>query len=176
MRAKIAVHVCFGNLYGRPFQPVRSYRNVYPALHELTASQIVLEYANRGTDDLALWKEFPTDKELGAGVIDVKAFKAETADDNIAHIFSGKAGIMLATVGDGLGSLPDGFDVTKFQSTIGAALPPLCTGCQPARRIMSRFGRGTGCGRSSAVPSPARSRKRSGRGASRAALYRPHPY
>ena len=61
-----------------------------------------------------------------------KAVLGETADDNIAHIFSGKAGIMLATVGDGLGSLPEGFDVTKFQSTIGAALPPLCTGCQPA--------------------------------------------
>ena len=61
-----------------------------------------------------------------------KAVLGETADDNIAHIFSGKAGIMLATVGDGLGSLPDGFDVTKFQSTIGAALPPLCPGCQPA--------------------------------------------
>src|SRR6266550_2547513 len=61
-----------------------------------------------------------------------KAVLGETADDNIAHIFSGKAGIMLATVGDGLGSLPDGFDVSKFQSTIGAALPPLCPGCQPA--------------------------------------------
>jgi multiple sugar transport system substrate-binding protein len=61
-----------------------------------------------------------------------KAVLGETADDNIAHVFSGKAGIMLATVGDGLGSLPDGFDVTKFQSTIGAALPPLCTGCSPA--------------------------------------------
>jgi multiple sugar transport system substrate-binding protein len=61
-----------------------------------------------------------------------KAVLSETADDNIAHIFSGKAGIMLATVGDGLGSLPDGFDVSKFQSTIGAALPPLCTGCSPA--------------------------------------------
>jgi multiple sugar transport system substrate-binding protein len=61
-----------------------------------------------------------------------KAVLGETADDNIAHVFSGKAGIMLATVGDGLGSLPDGFDVTKFKSTIGAALPPLCTGCQPA--------------------------------------------
>jgi multiple sugar transport system substrate-binding protein len=61
-----------------------------------------------------------------------KAVLGETADDNIAHIFSGKAGIMLATVGDGLGSLPAGFDVTKFQSTIGAALPPLCPGCNPA--------------------------------------------
>ena len=61
-----------------------------------------------------------------------KAVLGETADDNIAHIFSGKAGIMLATVGDGLGSLPDGFDASKLGSTLGAALPPLCTGCQPA--------------------------------------------
>jgi 5-methyltetrahydropteroyltriglutamate--homocysteine methyltransferase len=77
--AKVAVHVCFGNLYGRPFQPVRSYRNVYAAIHDLRASQIVLEYANRGMDDLPLWGELATDKELGAGVIDVKAFRAETA-------------------------------------------------------------------------------------------------
>ncbi len=86
VRAKIAVHVCFGNLYGRPFAPVRDYRNLLPALHELRASQIVLEFANRGTDDLPLWKEFPTDKELGAGVIDVKAFKAESAEDVATRI------------------------------------------------------------------------------------------
>jgi len=61
-----------------------------------------------------------------------KAVLSETADDIYPHVFSGATGIMLATVGDGLGSLPDGFDVTKFQSTIGAALPPLCDGCQPA--------------------------------------------
>ena len=86
VRAKIAVHICFGNLYGRPFAAVREYRNVYPAIHELTASQIVLEYANRGADDLPMWKEFPTDKELGAGVIDVKAFKAESAAEVAARI------------------------------------------------------------------------------------------
>jgi 5-methyltetrahydropteroyltriglutamate--homocysteine methyltransferase len=79
--AKIAVHICFGNLYGRPFAAVRDFRNVYPALRDLAASQVVLEYANRGADDLRLWKEFPTDKELGAGVIDVKAFRAETPTD-----------------------------------------------------------------------------------------------
>jgi 5-methyltetrahydropteroyltriglutamate--homocysteine methyltransferase len=81
VEAKIAVHVCFGNLYGRPFSAMRDFRNLYPALRDLRASQIVLEYANRGMDDLRLWREFPTDKELGAGVIDVKAFKAESAAD-----------------------------------------------------------------------------------------------
>ena len=39
---------------------------------------------------------------------------------------------MLAAVGDGLGSVPNGFDVSKFKDTIGAALPPICTGCQQA--------------------------------------------
>ena len=86
VEAKIAVHVCFGNLYGRPFSAVRDFRNLYPALRDLRASQIVLEYANRGMDDLRLWREFPTDKELGAGVIDVKAFKAESPADVAARI------------------------------------------------------------------------------------------
>ena len=84
--AKIAVHVCFGNLYGRPFAAVRDYRQLYPALHALDASQIVLEYANRGFDDLPLWAELHAGKELAAGVIDVKAFKAETAEEVAARI------------------------------------------------------------------------------------------
>jgi len=79
--AKIAVHICFGNLYGRPFSSVRDYRNVFPTLGELSASQIVLEFANRGMEEPDRWKDFPADKELGAGVIDVKAFKAESPGD-----------------------------------------------------------------------------------------------
>ncbi|MFZ1058826.1 MAG: methionine synthase, partial [Candidatus Rokuibacteriota bacterium] len=56
------------------------------ALHDVKAGQILLEFANRGMEDAGLWKEFPTDKELGAGVIDVKAFKTETAADVAARI------------------------------------------------------------------------------------------
>jgi len=81
VNAKLAVHICFGNLYGRPFSAVRDYRNVFPTLGEIRATQIVLEFANRGLQDIDRLKEFPTDKELGAGVIDVKAFKAETAQE-----------------------------------------------------------------------------------------------
>jgi 5-methyltetrahydropteroyltriglutamate--homocysteine methyltransferase len=32
-------------------------------------------------EDIELCKDFPRDKELGAGVIDVKAFRVETAED-----------------------------------------------------------------------------------------------
>jgi len=79
--AKIAVHVCFGNLYGRPFSAVRDYRNLFPVVGDLAASQVVLEFANRGLDEPARWKDWPGHLELGAGVIDVKAFKAETAEE-----------------------------------------------------------------------------------------------
>jgi 5-methyltetrahydropteroyltriglutamate--homocysteine methyltransferase len=79
--AKIAVHVCFGNLYGRPFSAVRDYRNLFPVLGDLKASQVVLEFANRGLDEPGRFADWPRHLELGAGVIDVKAFKAETAED-----------------------------------------------------------------------------------------------
>ena len=79
--AKLAVHVCFGNLYGRPFNAVRDYRNVFPTVSDIHASQIVLEFANRGMEDLAQLEAWPRDKELGAGVIDVKAFRSETGAD-----------------------------------------------------------------------------------------------
>jgi 5-methyltetrahydropteroyltriglutamate--homocysteine methyltransferase len=81
VEAKIAVHVCFGNLYGRPFSAVRDYRNLFPVVGDLAASQVVLEFANRGLDEPARWKDWPGHLELGAGVIDVKAFKAETAEE-----------------------------------------------------------------------------------------------
>jgi 5-methyltetrahydropteroyltriglutamate--homocysteine methyltransferase len=84
--AKLALHVCFGNLYGRPFPAARSYRHLFPALHDVRATQLLLEFANRGMEDSSLWQEFPTDKELGAGVVDVKAFKAETADEVAARV------------------------------------------------------------------------------------------
>jgi multiple sugar transport system substrate-binding protein len=64
--------------------------------------------------------------------LSTKDVLSETADDIIPHVFTGATGIMLATTGDALGSLPEGFDVTKFQSTIGADLPPICSGCQQA--------------------------------------------
>jgi 5-methyltetrahydropteroyltriglutamate--homocysteine methyltransferase len=79
--AKIAVHVCFGNLYGRPFSAVRDYRNLFPVLGDLAAAQVVLEFANRGLDEASRWRDWPAHLELGAGVIDVKAFRAETAEE-----------------------------------------------------------------------------------------------
>ena len=56
----------------------------------------------------------------------------QEADGVSASVFSGKYGMMLATVGSGLSDRPDGMDAATFAATIGAVVPPICTGCKPA--------------------------------------------
>jgi len=65
VRAKLAFHVCFGNRFGRS-RFDRTYRPYFPGLLEARADQFVLEFAGR---------------ELGAGVVDVKGFYPESAED-----------------------------------------------------------------------------------------------
>ena len=85
--AKLALHVCFGNLGSRP-RGKRTYRWMFPALLEANAEQLVFEFANREMSEIDLWKEFGVDKELGAGVIDVKSFYVETPEDVAERIRS----------------------------------------------------------------------------------------
>ena len=42
---------------------------------------MVFEFANREMVESNLWEEFGIEKELGAGVIDVKSFYVETPED-----------------------------------------------------------------------------------------------
>lgn len=73
----IGSHICFGNFRGRPVAQ-RSYRPIFPALFDMRCDQYLLEFANREMQELDLWKEFPNDRELGCGVIDVKNYWCET--------------------------------------------------------------------------------------------------
>jgi len=79
--AKLALHVCFGNAHNNSFATPRRYRPLYPALLQARVQQFVFEYANREMSEIELWSEFPTDKEIAVGVIDVKAFRVETAEE-----------------------------------------------------------------------------------------------
>lgn len=83
--AKIVLHICFGNLNGRPRGP-RTYRPLFPALLEARCDQLMLEFANRQMDELDLWREFDVPHELGAGVIDVKSFWIETPEEVAGRI------------------------------------------------------------------------------------------
>lgn len=69
-------HICFGTLEGFSFGE-RSYRPLFPAIADVRADQLVLEFANREMSEVGLWKEFACPKELGAGVIDLKSFYVE---------------------------------------------------------------------------------------------------
>lgn len=61
-----------------------------------------------------------------------KDLLTQEADAVSASVFSGKYGMMLATVGSGLSDRPEGMDAATFAKTIGAVVPPICTGCQQA--------------------------------------------
>ena len=61
-----------------------------------------------------------------------KDLLTQEADAVSASVFSGKYGMMLATVGSGLSDRPEGMTAEQFKTTIGAVVPPICTGCQPA--------------------------------------------
>jgi 5-methyltetrahydropteroyltriglutamate--homocysteine methyltransferase len=80
VNAKLALHVCFGNLGSRP-RGKRTYKWMFPELLEVNAEQLVLEFANREMSESDLWTEFGVDKELGAGVVDVKSFYVEKPED-----------------------------------------------------------------------------------------------
>ena len=46
----------------------------------------MLEFAGRELSELHVWKEFGRDRELGAGVVDVKGFYPETPEDVASRI------------------------------------------------------------------------------------------
>ena len=80
VNAKLALHVCFGNLGSRP-RGKRQYEWMFPKLLAANAEQLVLEYANREMIEADLWSKFDIPNELGAGVIDIKSFHVETPED-----------------------------------------------------------------------------------------------
>ena len=79
VEAKIVVHICYGNRYGKPSWE-GSYRYLFPRILEAKVHQLTLEFARRGGEDLDLFREFKPPFELGVGVIDVKTQAVETAD------------------------------------------------------------------------------------------------
>lgn len=77
--AKIAVHLCYGNRYGKPSW-AGNYRYLFPSILGANVQQLTLEFARRGGEDLELFKEFPNKLEVGVGVIDVKGHDVETPE------------------------------------------------------------------------------------------------
>ena len=79
VEAKIAVHICYGNRYGKPSWE-GSYKYLFPRILDAKVHQLTLEFARRGGEDLELFRELPPRFELGVGVIDVKTQAIETPE------------------------------------------------------------------------------------------------
>ncbi len=78
--ARLGFHICFGNRFGRSRFP-RSYEPYFPGVLKARADQFVLEFAGRELAEVDLWKKYGDGRELGAGVIDVKGFNQDTAEE-----------------------------------------------------------------------------------------------
>ncbi len=77
--AKIVLHICYGNRYGKPSW-AGNYRYLFPTILDAHVHQLTLEFAWRGGEDLDLFKEYPNEFEVGVGAIDVKTHAVETPD------------------------------------------------------------------------------------------------
>ncbi|MBV9120119.1 MAG: hypothetical protein JOZ39_05380 [Chloroflexi bacterium] len=79
INVKRALHVCFGNRYGKPSW-AGNYAALLPAVLHANIDQLVLEFARRGMDDLAMFAGSDPPFEIGLGVIDVKDHLVETPE------------------------------------------------------------------------------------------------
>lgn len=82
---RTGVHVCFGNNAGRPKRP-RAFAPLMDGMLALKSRQLVLEFANREMADLDLLAVLGKHFEIAAGVIDVKSYHVETAEEVAARI------------------------------------------------------------------------------------------
>lgn len=80
VKAKISIHLCFGNFVGRPVAK-RTYRPLFPHILDMKVDQYALEFANREMAEIGLWQEFGSEKEVAAGLVDVKNYYVETPED-----------------------------------------------------------------------------------------------
>jgi 5-methyltetrahydropteroyltriglutamate--homocysteine methyltransferase len=78
--AKVGLHICFGNLGSRP-RGKRRYGWMLDDIMRSKADQISLEFANREMIETELCAEIAKEKEVAAGIVDVKSYYLETAED-----------------------------------------------------------------------------------------------
>ena len=80
-RVFLAAHLCFGNMSGRPLSR-RLYRPVLEQALAFEVGELVLEFANREMAELDVAADITAaGRHLSAGVVDVKNYYLETADD-----------------------------------------------------------------------------------------------
>ncbi len=81
VKARIGLHLCFGNFVGRPVAR-RTYAPLFPYILDTRADELALEFANRELFEIEIGKQVAeSGKTLAAGLIDVKNYYIETPED-----------------------------------------------------------------------------------------------
>jgi methionine synthase II (cobalamin-independent) len=76
--AKIAWHFCLGNAYGNPSEMFAGVLDkILPPLFASNVEQFVLDFAWQEMADVGALRNLPADKEVAAGVIDVRTLEVE---------------------------------------------------------------------------------------------------
>jgi 5-methyltetrahydropteroyltriglutamate--homocysteine methyltransferase len=80
-RVRLGAHLCFGNYLGRPLAK-RTYRPIRDAMLGFHVDELVLEFANRELAEIELVADLTAaGRDVAVGVVDVKSYYLETADD-----------------------------------------------------------------------------------------------
>jgi 5-methyltetrahydropteroyltriglutamate--homocysteine methyltransferase len=80
-KVRLGAHLCFGNYLGRPLAR-RTYRPVLEAMLGFRVDELVLEFANREMAEVGLLGEITAaGRDVAAGVVDVKNYHLESADE-----------------------------------------------------------------------------------------------
>ena len=114
-RVWLAAHLCFGNMLGRPLAR-RAYRPVLEQALAFRVDELVLEWANREMAELDVAADVAAaGRHLSAGVVDVKSYHVESADEVAERIEK----VLAAGVPEsGLSLVPDcGFSQTARWAT-----------------------------------------------------------
>jgi len=80
-KVRLGAHLCFGNYLGRPLAR-RTYRPVLDAMLGFRVDELVLEFANREMAEVEILGEIAgAGRDVAAGVVDVKNYHLESADE-----------------------------------------------------------------------------------------------
>ena len=79
-KTHLSVHLCFGNYKGRAVSP-RRYAPMFPAFLEMSVDEIHVEMASREFSELDIIAEIAKKKDVAVGVIDVKSYFIEPAEE-----------------------------------------------------------------------------------------------
>lgn len=75
-----ALHLCFGNYGGQSIQK-GFFNELLPFFNALALDHLVLEFARRGYDELAVFRDLKPNIALGVGVIDIKDNEVESPSE-----------------------------------------------------------------------------------------------